>query len=1023
MTSKELEIKKTIEAIAGPTGSLPLFPQKPKSISEDISDKPVSKNVVSPAAQLKSEIKQIVKQPSKSDKSSAPEPPAKKDEKPYYLLKKISSAKTSKPQEVEQPIYTLPKKTVDVSSFGKSKIKVDDTPDYSLPKKKPSSQVIPKTDPIYKLKDKLDKPVDKCDNFEKPAKPEKPKFEQSKNEPPVPKKKVEFAKTAESSLKNQLTPPVVNNKPSTLTAAKQRDYEIFKKKFEERNPIKPKDEEKNLKLAKEAPIISSKPSTAGLKKFQHTSEHNTHNQVSYEVNGRVPLPGMTSKSTVSSTLAPRPAGIPKSQSSYTIGSTLNSHSPSPPKGSFLASRPQPSFVTSQMLDMPPKPHASPPPGSFLASRSSSPISISHSPTRGGFIQSAMLRNEGINRTRAGSTDTLHSINSFSEISLVNPIGRSSSRTPSPIRVHGRTKSTTSIDNSADAKKNFINEKNDRFNKSLNFESVDLSKPRPVGHFCDDSNSKEDDSTIRRDSRRWSPSRPSWLENAINKSPSMSGIDSINRSGTHLSGTKTASVSFKPVAPAKPPPPRKPTAIVLSEPSLPDDDDESTDDRNFSSVSSSLGRSATFKPSPVNIDSKHFQSRISSKPVPPGIGSKPSADAIEKLRLLRAGTTSKPMPESPAKTPPTEEEEKEEPSSSLPIRPKSTPLPFEVKPRPRPPISRGIKPQPRTPFPAVPPSLVPKSRPVNAEIPAEPLIMKYHPTEEEDSSLDNASIPTVLSKKTAHSFASDLSAVLKRGKPLVPLEDTNTSFSPRFERFAEFSGPKKSHTLDEGTLSSNSGNNTLQSKQKQLTHMTKSRAKGPKRRLPKATTLPVNTPVKIHTRQRSRSLSPKPSQQNSISSSSAEITKFSVSAFKPTIEQSSSFKAASSPFTHPANSVSIRVKVNSFKPPADPASVTKLTSSAFKPPADPTFSSSFGKLNGLGAPANPVDSSKLVSSLPPTDPTPSSLPKVKTSKTDIDGRVKPLIRTPSRAVSIKSKVSKPIPVPPKPKSLSVSVDSE
>lgn len=1001
---------------------LPLFPQKPKSITEDISDKLVSKNVVSPAAQLKSETKQILKQSSKLDKSSAPEPPAKKDEKPHYLLKKISSAQTSKPRDVEQPIYTLPKKPVDVSSFDKSKIKVDDTPDYSLPKQKLSPQVIPKTDSIYKLKDKLDKPVDKCDNFEKPAKPEKPKFEQIKNEPPVLKKKVEFAKTAESSFKKKKTPPVVNNKPSTLTAAKQREYEIFKEKFEERNPIKPKDEEKNLKLAKEAPIISGKPSTASLKKFQATSEHNTHNQVSYEVNGRVPLPGMTSKSTVSSTMAPRPAGIPKSQSSYTIGSTLNSHSPSPPKGSFLASRPQPSFMTSQMLDMPPKPHASPPPGSFLASRSSSPISITHSPTRGGFIQSAMLRNEGINRTRAGSTDSLHSINSFSEISLVNPISRSSSRTPSPIRVHGRTKSTTSIDNSADAKKNFINDKNDRFNKSINFGSVDLSKPRPVGHFCDDSNIKEDDSAIRRDSRRWSPSRPSWLENAINKSPSMSGIDSINKSATHLSGTKTASVSFKPVAPAKPPPPRKPTAIALSEPSLPDDEDESTNDLNFSSVSSSIGRPATLKPSPVSIDSKPFQPRISSKPVPPGIGSKPSADAIEKLRLLRAGTTSKSMPESPAKTPPTEEEEKEESTSSLPIRPKSTPLPFEVKPRLRPPISRGIKPQPRTPFPAVPPSLVPKSRPVNAEIPAEPLIMKYHPTEEEDSSLDNASIPTVLSKKTAHSFASDLSAVLKRGKPLVPLEDTNTSFSPRFERFAEFSGPKKSHTFED-TLSSNSGNKTLQSKQKQLTHMTKSRAKGPKRRLPKATTLPVNASLKIHTRQRSRSLSPKPSQKNSISSSSAKITRFSVNAFKPTNEQSSSFKAASSPFTHPANSVSIRLKVNSFKPPGDPVSLTNLTASAFKPPADPTFLSSVGKLNGVRAPANPVDSSELLSSIPSTDPMPSALPKVKTSKTDTDGRVKPLIRTPSRAVSLKSKALKPIPVPPKPKGLSVSVDSE
>jgi hypothetical protein len=1001
LTAKELEIKKTIEAIAGPTGTLPLFPQNSKPVTDNSLVKSVSEKTTPQAQRLESYVKQPPKQPSKLDKPLITKSAPKNEEPLYSLSKKAIPAKPVKPQETEQPIYTLPKRAAIASSFVQSKPPVEETPDYSLSKRNlilPSiAKSTKKDEPVFKESERSTKLANKFDKIEKPAKPEKPKFGVGKTEQPsVAKKKVDFAKNSddEPTFKKKPAPPIFGDKPSTLSPAKQMDYEDFKKKFDERNPIKPKDEDNKLKLLQEATIISSKPSTTtGLKKFKPTSEHNIHNQVFSALNDHAPLPGMAPRHSISSPASPRPISLPKSQSSYTIGSTLNSHSPSPPKGSFLASRLQPNFAT-QMLDMPPKPHASPPPGSFLASRSSSPVSLSHSPVRGGFIQSAMLKKEGNNHSRAGSTDSLHSLNSFSDISLVNPIGRTSSRTPSPIRIHGRAKSATSIDNGAGFKKNSISEKNDKVSKSLNFGSIDLSKPRPIEHFHDETNGRDDDNSIRRDSRRWSPNRPSWLENAINKSPSMSGIDSFNRASPHFPNSRPTSVSFKPVAPAKPLPPRKPASVALSEPSLTDDDDESEsadvskllpvpDSRSVST----LGRSNTVKPAP------------------PSVGSKPSADALEKLRLLRARASNNSAPESPAKTPPAEEEEKV--ASQLPPRSKSTPLLFEVKPRPRPPISRGIKPQPRTPFPAVPPSLVPKARPVNAEIPVEPLIMKYHPTEEDDGTLENASIPSVISKKTAHSFASDLSAVLKRGKPLVALEETNTSFSPRFERLTGFSGPKKSHTFDSSVLSSSSSNRTLQSKQEKLTHITKNRAKGPKRRLPKASTLPATASVKTHTCQRSRSLSPKSSQQRSFVSSSAEVSKFSVRSFKPTVEPSNSFQVAAS----------------AFKPPADPVISAKPIPSSVNSLAKPVFSSGAGKFNAFKPPADTLVSSKPLSFVPSTDPASSPLSKAKSSETNANGRVKPLIKTPSRAVSINSTASKPIPVPPKPKSLSMNADSE
>lgn len=986
LSAKELEIKKTIEAIAGPTGTLPLFPQTSKPVTDDSSVKPLSEKTTPQAQRFGPSIKQPPKQPSKLDKPLITKSVPKTEEPLYSLPKKTIPAKPVKPQEPEQSLYTLPKRTAIPSSFGQPKPPVEKTPDYSLPKQKSFSPKISKPakkdESVFNVSENSTKLSNRFDKFEKPAKPEKPKFGLGKadfEQPTVPKKKVGFATTSDDELafKKKPAPSIAGDKPSTLEPAKQNDYEEFKKKFDERNPIKPRDENNKPKLLQEATIISSKPSTTGLKKFQPTSEHNTHSQVSSAVNGRVPMPGMAPRHSISSPASPKPIGLPKSHSSYTIGSTLNSHSPSPPKGSFLASRPQPNFATSQMLDMPPKPHASPPPGSFLASRSNSPVSLSHSPIRGGFIQSAMMKKEGNNHSRTGSTDSLHSLNSFSDISLVNPIGRTSSRTPSPIRIHGRAKSTAGIDNGASLKKNSISEKNDKVTKSLNFGSVDLSKPRPIDHFHDESNGKDDDNFTGRDPRRWSPSRPSWLENAINKSPSMSGIDSLNRPSVHFPNSRPTSVSFKPVAPAKPPPPRKPTSVSLSEPSLTDDDDEpeSTD-------VSKLG------PVPESRSASNLTRSGTLKPAPPSVVSKPPPDALEKLRLLRTKTNSS-APESLPNTPPAEKEEKM--SSQPPPRSKSTPLPFEVKPRPRPPISRGIKPQERTPFPAVPPSLVPKARPVNAEIPAEPLIMKYHPTEEDDGTLENASIPSVISKKTAHSFASDLSAVLKRGKPLVALEDTNTSFSPRFERLTEFSGPKKAHTFDNSVMSSSSSERTSQSKPEKLTHITKNRAKGPKRRLPKASTFSAAASVKTHTRQRSRSLSPKPSQQRNFDSSSAEPPKFSVRSFKTT-EVSTSFRVAAS----------------AFKPPADPVMFAKPIPSAINSSPKQVFSSDAGKFNAFKPPADPVS---------------SPFSKVKSPEISVNCRAKPLIRTPSRVVSINSTASKPLPVPPKPKSLSVRVDSE
>lgn len=1082
LTSKELEIKKTIEAIAGPTGTIRLFPQSNPSPSSKSSEDQPSVTSVSDSSLLTASESEASAKPEfvKSTLQSVitPEkdvkPPKDGDDVPDYSLPKRSST-LNKPssslsqkhstftpaKEEEKPIYSLPKRSVPPIE---PKSDPEEKPIYTLHKK-------PFPAPVSKQETEILEPL-----YTLPKKSTSPQDTKTSNSTVLLKKS------------HPSTPPLVAPKPRKLSAqysvnsskdsqSTNSEIEVPASLVEDVEPVKSETPKPVLpyssSLSKTSVnnsspvIISGKPSTAGLRKFQNTSEHNNHNQVATSVKGYVPLPGMSTNS----------------PNSISVGSTLNSNKNSSPRSSFLATRPGPNFSPKNNFDLSPKAQMNPA-GSFLATRSPSPVSRPKSPVRGGFVQSAMLKREGtLLRSRTGSTDSppplLNNLLADSRtILLANPVARTNSRSPSPHRGHARTQSTNSIERIA--KEDEINFTGVLNKSSLSGNSQDSMQSRflklsvgamdiPKSYSSDGindlrgseslndlavitSNSTDKDSSVNdikgdsviedtsdlpqasetsagtnshemthkpSDSRRWSPVRSTWLESALKKTPSSPGGESINRSSTlvrpkpsirAVPSSRTSTSSFIKPTPPTPPTktPRLPTAVTLSEPSLPDDEDtDSFEEESKEQTSSPVITKKPAPPAPQARSLPRLTRSLSVKPSPPKkleLSQVPT-DALEKLRQLRAGTLNRGSQESAkrdtVRSQNTPEEEK--PSPPLPRRPES--VDFTPKPLPpRPSISKVSTSVPRAPFPPVPPSLIPKSRSLNPEIPSEPLAMKFQPTPDDDSILENASIPNVISKRTAKTFASDLSAVLQRGKPLVPLEDTATSFSPRFERMTEFSGPKKSKTFDESILLPS--NSSKQSQKKDLTHMTKSRAKGPKRRLPRTATLPdssMSTPApmrnKTHMRQRSRSLSPLP-----------QLRPYS----RPNGGQ---FQSAS---TTP-------VRNRSPSPPPLPSRRT-----------DPDVNTLRGSLivpkqRGF----NPTSPSSTPTSVSKHDGQPSVTPgTVKGGVTSSLARTKPVIHTSSRVISEKlqkqvnhtedlvpSKMGKPLPVPPKPRKLSVNISAQ
>lgn len=1010
LTSKEEEIKRTIAAIAGPSGTLPLFPQAKLPSSNSNTTSPSSASTTLKSTQTEDDTvpnaKHPIKAPSKSLEGTPSTPlPQKKpieDEKPPYILPKKSPAILSD----TKPSYTLSSKKI---TTPKSKTDDDDGPVYALPKKKahfPAQKQIEDEQPIYAL----------------------PKRNQS-----FPTKEEE--KPISIGVSKKAPPPAIAPKPRQLSSQVSDKVE----QQSENSGIMSVDKEEPTLLSRSSEslsssndkgahqIISGKTSSAGLRKFMNTNEHNNHNQVSTSVNGLVPLPGMA-----------------KSSSTNAVGFNSNANTPTSPHASFLSTRATPNFSPKPSSDLTSKPSISPA-GSFLATRSMSPVSRPKSPVRGGFVQSAMLKREGtISKARAGSPDiSSPSLADSPIISLVNPIARTSSRSPSPTRGHSLSQSTSSFNSlTGFSSKNVTPAPTLRPKPTPSLSSIklegsqrfDISKSESsdaqvlkdddeiVNEHTPRHNSRESMSSQSAASRRWSPTRSTWLESALKKSPSP-GVEQVTRSNTLAKSDSlvrsglTSHSNVTKAAPPKPPAKYSKThSAVATEPLSHEDVEVAAAAQKKDEPVIELKKSI---PTAESLPQPALNRSNTVKPVPPKKLDKSQvpSDALEKLRQLRAGTlnggnnpqdlatlarlkeTVRGFKSTEEKEEVVEEKEVKEVPPPFPKRPELSNTPPAITPKPLPPkpqVSRTAQ-ATKIRFP-LPPTLIPHKYSLEPGIPDEPITMKYQPAPDTDSTLDNAAIPSVISKRTAKSFASNLSEVLQRGKPLTSLEDTTTSFSPRFERMTDFTGPKKARTFDDDILLPTGSSKEPQ--KTELNHMTKSRAKGPKRRLPKAATAPTPASAtrsmdapsstirpRSHMRQRSRSLSPGIKQRSQFGS----------------IDQSF-HSASTTPNRH-----------RSPSPPPFPARPNQQVESAAKifAPSN-SFKPKPVIRGGLNVPkVRPATATDSAESLGPVRP-------------------KPVIKTSSRVVSEKmlnngdipsspgKTAQKPLPVPPKPRKLSVNV---
>lgn len=824
--------------------------QEAKKVDDSIHS--LNNNILEKSDSHKPKYLQSLKPKERSGEKSKPDQDDFPEKPLYSLPKKNNSSKSNpatKPRTVEDntSVYSLPKKSTFISS--KPPIhssSPEEVPAYSLPSKKIPESSPPALDeaPLYSLSKKKTQSETSSTNL------------QSHKAVDQGPSMSEF-KPADNDEKRPL--PIISPKPYTASGYKP---DVLGKKSTESVIA-------SGKLNKSPAIISNKPSNAGLRKFQLTNEHNTHNQVSSAINGEVPMPGMASNtmrsnrpslSKSSSVVFASPSvsssvrsdiskssslnsGIPKSQSLNFVGSSLNA---SPPKASFLSTRPKPNISAKPSIGS----DLSTKTGSFLASRSSTQVNRSPSPVRGGFIQSAMLRRDS---TIGGRSDSTDSITEFNSISLVNPIPRSPTRTPSPQRGHSKTKSVGSIDLSPNDSS--PSGKNSVFGSRVNLTEVSLPRPDSSDNIKDLKEKSEEEPS--RSPRRWSPGRSTWLGNALQKSTSNMSLNrSPTRNTTLLStspevnraSTMVGSNFGRPMSVS-----RSPTRPMSS---LDNHADSATNTTKLPvRPSSSLGRYASVrKPPPVSAKAKptpnddvkpapSTESKLATttslsrtksiKPAIPPKSEKPKLEALEKLRQLRASKSG--LAETPKPKPNHRPTIAAKPELKSQNEQKIENVNSDEQEKPQ------IRYKPtfatRTTFPEVPDALIPRNRPLNPEIQETPAIMKYHPDREDDS-LSSTQLPEALSKRAAKSFASNLSAVLQRGKPLNPLEKTNTSLSPGFERM---SGIKKAKTFDDNFLRAGAPTKKVENSGP-LTHITKGRAKGPKRRLPKTTTEAASAPV-------------------------------------------------------------------------------------------------------------------------------------------------------------------------------------
>lgn len=611
--SKAEEIKKTIAAVAGPSGTLPLFPSnnsqalpkatdtpiinidkksptvkktladknssvkkvddsKPEFISTSLKHRDVSPDKdLEASSHSKLDDSNIFPQPKLKSISSRPNTkihtPAITEEQdlfPPIKLKRVVQNPPVEPSDTEEIKSPIPTSKPNGSSSPhvttpltpQEPIVPSDAKNLDSPKSKfkPSTPILPKKPSTI-----IPSPKPRSLSSQKSTPVKSENSEPSKKNPtPVEKSQEEIDKTDDLEVKSD----------------KQEEFKsITLKSVKNSTPVESKSDEFNNGPTIIAPLSSSvypstpsSSSSTGLRRFQSTRESNTHSQVSSTVNGRVPMPGM----------AKSPTNVRSSTATVTT----------PPP---VSEKPKPFASPSSRQSLRPTPNLSPnssdvrqslsPAGSFLASRPAVALPRPKSPSRGGFVQSAMLKRENtVIRPRSdSSSSTAQSGNIFDGIILASPSSRiSGSRSPSPSR-HGRTQSATNIDTTKFATIG------GRFYKSQHNSSTSLepklskmslddsdipniSEPEPaeVAEAENDevhsekpipppsrgSRKSEDKSATSpplsanhtgsglksSDSRRWSPVRQTWLESALMKTSSNSSLESptlINRIPTVL----------------------------------------------------------------------------------------------------------------------------------------------------------------------------------------------------------------------------------------------------------------------------------------------------------------------------------------------------------------------------------------------------------------------------------------------------------------------------------------------------------
>lgn len=1033
--SKADEIKRAIAAVAGPSGTLPLFPSnKPTNVTAALEDSQKSESKSKDADDSTGSSRSSLELPQtgpKKGKALKPSPFPKVAEKRHnkdtFEIPKLSHSASSSQQTADADSNTFVSPVLKNIKESSKNTQLDDQPvEFSTVKLKRvvynSHSTKDSEDKEEPAKSSLTFGGEKASSVHKTN--EKVKETETETETNTETETEAEGKpalpTATDDKKTDTKAPFLKPKPLPSSKSAGTGPSTRETKINVSDPVAEDDDShedfRRIPLRKVVPEpeveqeekvvsdshakiitpISNSP-VPGLRRFQTTREHNTHNQLSSSINGRVPMPGMASSRT--STASRTQSSVPST--------------PPPPERtrSVLTSSPSirsgPKFSPST-IDLRASSSLSPA-GSFLASRSSTSISIPRqkSPSRGGFVQSAMLRREGtISRPRSDSNSNGNSSsNIFDGIVLANPATAPGTRSPSPFR-HSRTQSANNVENIGSSLSQSTFNSKISHSKSVTDvsstngfqgddelhedETSDTPEKSTLPPSRSSSNLLEERAPLTpqhagpslksSDSRRWSPTRQTWLGNALKKTsqnhgPSFDNTSSVNRASTVKSQSPTriargsSFVADKPVfaKPPETPPPRGSHPHKLADHSNnPNDEAETSDQATPSEDTLETKNSSHHElpipppsrgklPIPPAKNDKLFRSSTSisrvksvKPPVPKkpdfndSVSSKPElpSDALAKLRALRSGNKNASTPpasgnSSPSKSdndleqvkdtlrrantlqykasrngehklppkplnyrkahPETLKEDEEESDENdeyrppLPTRPSVLAAKYEDEGEPpKLPLRRTIVQKNTEPLPPVPDELKNKTQSADSAADAEDPVMEarrvlFGPNatekaqKEADEKLYNSPhIPAVLNKKTAKSFASDLSAVLQRGKPLVSVNDSNKSFSPSFQ--GRMAGIKSTPTFDEAETSSQrsfrgrSSDDSIEPDTKvELKHMTKGRAKGPKgRRLPKNVTSnsspSLNTlkpgpssrlgaPSFSHQRQRSRSLSP------------------------------------------------------------------------------------------------------------------------------------------------------------------------